>query len=73
MGVPHGKFEDHCIGIRDLNSTGPRGQGAIFFHNSHRFRVENYSEDNKNVEGYSEGKTMHYDLFYVELPQYHGL
>ena len=32
-------------------------QGAIFFHNLHYKRVENYSSDNKNMEGYSGSKT----------------
>ena len=41
----------------------PHAQGAIFFHNLHRIRVENYSKDNKNVEGYSEIKPTHNDLF----------
>ena len=34
-------------------------QGAVFFHNSHQKRVENYPSDNKNVEGYSGDKAMH--------------
>ena len=29
-----------------------------------RIRVENYSKDKKNVEGYSEGKKMH-DLWFL--------